>query len=66
MFGRKQNSDIELIKHRLDNIEKELTGLNSRFAIKLIEKIVLALAGAVLMGFTMALINGNLNALIGG
>lgn len=64
MFGRKQ--DLELIKHRLDNIEKELAGLNSRFAIKLVEKIVLALAGAVLMGFTMAAINGNLATLIGG
>ena len=63
MFGRKNN---DLLEHRVQQLEKEVAGLNNRFAIKLVERVVFAFAGAILMGVMMAAVNGNLSSFIGG
>ena len=62
MFGRKN----DLLEHRVQQLEKEVGDLNNRFAIKLVERVVFAFAGAILMGVMMAAINGNLSSFIGG
>ena len=62
MFSRRN----DLLEHRVQQLEKEIADLNNRFAIKLVERIVFAFAGAVLMGVMMAAVNGNLASYIGG
>ena len=56
----------DLLEHRISQLEKEVADLNNRFAIKLVERVVFAFAGAILMGITMAAVNGNLASYIGG
>ena len=63
MFGK--NKGIELINHRLDNIEKELSTLNGRFANILVQRIVYGLLGAILFAAVNAMIGGNLTAFLG-
>ena len=66
MFWKKEdNKNIELLEHRVQQLEDQhkqledqITGLKHIFAIKLVEKIVFALCGAILMGVVTSAISG--------
>ena len=64
MFWRK---DDELLEHRVKQLEEQMAGLKHLFAIKLVERIVFALCGAILMGVVTCAISGvSIVSLFGG
>ena len=64
MFWRK---DDELLEHRVKQLEEQMAGLKHLFAIKLVERIVFALCGAILMGVVTSAISGvSIVSLFGG
>ena len=67
MFWKKEDKNIELLEHRVRELEDQIKGLKHIFAIKLVEKIVLALCGAILMGVVTSAISGvSILSLFGG
>ena len=65
MFWKKEDKNIELLEHRVQQLEDEtkqledqIKGLKHIFAIKLVEKIVFALCGAILMGVVTSAVSG--------
>ena len=65
MFWRKD--DNELLEHRVKQLEEQMAGLKHLFAIKLVERIVFALCGAILMGVITSAVSGvSIASLLGG
>lgn len=62
-----RNKDTELLEHRIAQLEKEIEGLNGKYARKLVETIVFGAVGAILFGFMTSMVGGNtLLSLLGG
>ena len=68
MFWKKEdNKNIELLEHRVQQLEDQQKQLKDMYAIKLVERIVFAAAAAILLGAITTTISGvSLFSLFGG
>ena len=67
MFWKKEDKNVELLEHRVQQLEDQHKQLKDMYAIKLVERIVFAAAAAILLGAITTTISGvSLFSLFGG